>query len=197
MKKRSQNLVFAAFAVCGCLFLCCVVASAQDKPAKVPMISEGMNIPEHAFDAVGSSAERKYLGVKKSGAFSLCDVKAKINVVEFFSFYCTHCRKQAEVMNEIYRRVQKDKTLSDNIKMIGINAAGDQKQTETWRDTHHVPFPLVPDPEQVIYKKYGRPPVPCTLFVDGCGKVLAVHLGAAEDTDVFFRQLTEAYQKAK
>ncbi len=154
-----------------------------------------MSLPQFTLNAPGSSDEQKYLGLKDMEPFSWSQISAKIIIMELFSFYCPHCRKQGPVLNQIYTFIQQDTTLANGIKMLGIAAGGDQSKVDMWKSSLHVPFPLYPDPDTSIWQKLGKPGVPCTLIVTNSGKVLAVHYGATENTDELFRQIKEIYEK--
>jgi len=162
---------------------------------KVKTISEGMILPQFTLNAPGSSDEQKYLGLKDMEPFPWSQISAKIIILEIFSFYCPHCRKQGPVLNKIYKFIQQDPELANNIKMLGLAAGGDQSKVDMWRSSLHVPFPLYTDPDTSIWQKLGKPGVPCTLIVTSSGKVLAVHYGATEDTEEFFRQIKKIYEE--
>ena len=87
--------------------------------------------------------------------------------------------------------------MSKDIKMVGIAAGARKSETEGWKTALHVPFPLFSDPETSIWQKLGKPGVPCTLFVNSTGKVLAAHLGATEDVEAFFREIKKYYDENK
>lgn len=196
MNNRKTAIFLIFLVVCGYFELSGISAFGEDKPAKKTIISKGISLPEFTINALNPAENRKYLGIEGNEPFSLSQVSAKIIVLEIFSYICTHCRKQALVLNDVYERIKQDKGVANGIKIIGIAAASEQSQVDKWRATFNTPFPLIPDPKQKIYTKFGRPPVPCTLFVDSNGKVLSVHFGAAEDTDAFFRELMNAYKEA-
>ncbi len=177
------------------IYWVCPGSRALGEPAFKQIIVKGETLPELTLDAPDSAENRAYLGIEGREPFSLYQVSARIIILEIFSYLCTHCRRQALVLNDVYERIQNDKTVTKGVKIIGIAAACDQKQVDKWKDTFDAPFPLIPDPKQKSYTKLGRPPVPCTLFVDAEGTILAVYFGAAEDTDAFYQKLLDAYKE--
>jgi len=160
-------------------------------------IAAGMDLPQFTLDAPVSEVDQKYLGLSEREPFSLSQISARIFVIEIFSMYCPHCRKQGPILNKIYKFIQEDKVLKNGVKMLGIMAAGDQSKVDKWKTTLHVPFPIFPDLQTTIWQKFGKPGVPCTLIVNISGKVLEVHYGASEDTEAFFRQIKKLYTEQK
>lgn len=197
MNNKKLTVCFLALAVIICWGLDSVSSLGSEKADKVEIITVGMNLPQFELNAPGSSSEQKYLGLKDCEPFSWSQISAEVIIIEIFSIYCPHCRKQGPVLNKIYKFIQEDSELKDNIKMIGIAAGGDQKKVDRWKTTLHVPFPLYPDQETAIWQKLGKPGVPCTLIVENSGKIMAIHYGATEDTEDFFRQIKKLYEEQK
>lgn len=197
MKKRNKVIrpVILSFVIY--LILPCFPAFGGEGPEEAKAISSGMDLPQFVLDAPGSTDEREYLGVTESRPFSVSQISAKIIVLELFSIYCPHCRKQAAVLNKIYEFIKQDPQLSNGIKMVGIAAGARKSETDGWKTSLNVPFPLFPDQETTIWQKLGKPGVPCTLIVTSTGKVLATHLGATEDIEVFFREIRQYYNEHK
>jgi peroxiredoxin len=196
MHNHGKAVFFILLVVCSYLGLLSITAFGNDKPAKKFIISKGVNIPEFTVNTLDSKKHREYLGIEGLEPFPFSQVSAELIVLEIFSYICTHCRKQALVLNDVYNRIKQDKSVANSIKIIGLAAASNQAQVDKWKTTFNTPFPLIPDPKQKIYMKFGRPPVPCTLFLNSHGKVLAVHFGAAKDIDVFFQELLNARKEA-
>ena len=197
MNNKKLTACFFALAAIICWGLNSGSAIGDEKADKVETVDTGMTLPQFELNAPGSSDEQTYLGLKDRAPFSWSQISAEIIIMEIFSIYCPHCRKQGPVLNKIYKFIQEDPALKDGIKMIGIAAGGDQKKVDRWKTTLHVPFPLYPDPETTIWQKLGKPGVPCTLIVTDSGKIMAVHYGATEDTEDFFRQIKKIYEEQK
>jgi peroxiredoxin len=185
---------FSCMTVLIFLGLSCPPTYATEEESAPEIISVGMNLPQITLDAPATKKHREYLSLKTSEPFSLSQVPAKLIVLEIFSVYCPHCRKQAPKLNKVYNLIQHDMELSPDIKMIGIAAAGDVNKTDKWKTTLHVPFPLFADLNSVVWEKLGKPGVPYTLLVSRSGKVLSTHSGVTEDTDEFFRHLKKVFR---
>ncbi len=167
-----------------------------DETIEVPAcISEGKILPKITLLAPCSAQEKQYLGLNKLETFTLSQIQSKLIVLEVFSVYCPHCRKQAPKLNKIYKLVQDDSLLSNNVKMIGIASGAKQDNVDKWKAALHVPYPIFSDKEAIIWNKFGKPGIPCTMLVDGKGKVLAIHLGVTEDEEHLFNQIKEKLEE--
>jgi hypothetical protein len=184
-------------AVLSCWGLNLPSAFGDEKKGKDKILSTGKILPKFQLNAPGSLDEQKYLGLEDSEPFYWSQISAEIIILEIFSIYCPHCRQQGPVLNRIYKFIQEDAALKDGIKMIGVAAGGDQEKVGRWKTTLHVPFPLFPDPETTLWQKLGKPGVPCTLIFTKSGKILAIHYGATENTENFFREIKKLYEEGK
>ena len=178
-----------------CLLCCisfgvyCYQAHAAEKKQGDKAFSAGKTLPQFKLSAPASPEEQQYLGLKKREPFVLSQISSKLFIFEIFSFFCPHCRKQAPILNRVYKFIQEDPDLVNDIKMIGIAAKNNRDQVDTWKMYFHVPFPLFPYPKGDIWQKIGKPDTPCTLVLTASGEVLSTHLGATEDIEGFFREI--------
>ena len=152
-------------------------------------ISAGMDLPQFELDTPHADKDRQYLGLKKSKTFSLSEIPAKLIVLEIFSVYCPHCKKQAGNLNKLYHLVHHNPEISKDIKMISIATGSDRGKAANWKKTLEVPFPVIADPYIEIHKKLGKPGVPLTLVIKNSGKVMSTHTGVTEDVDELLRSL--------
>jgi peroxiredoxin len=183
--------------ICIYLFFLFVSTTVAKESKKAQTISPGMNLPQFMLNLPDSESEQKYLGLEEVKSFNLLQIPAKIIVLEIFSIYCPHCRLQAPELNKVYNFIKQDSELSNGIKMVGIAAGARKNEVAGWKKTLHVPFPLFPDAETTIWKKFGKPGVPCTLVVSGSGKVLAAHFGHTPNIEDFFCQVKKFYHEQR
>ena len=109
--------------------------------------------------------ERDYLGLSGAGSFRIPQIKARMVILELFSMYCPICQKDAPGVNELYQMIQKDPGWRDKIKMIGIATGNSVYETEVFKKTYQVPFPLFPDPDFSAHKAYGEARTPSFVVV--------------------------------
>ena len=83
-------------------------------------ITVGEILPQFTLTAPGSKEVQQYLGLKEAAPFSLSQVPAKLFLIEIFSTTCTTCMKSAPGLNKLYKFIQNDQVLRNDIKMLGI-----------------------------------------------------------------------------
>lgn len=174
------------------LLLFVIPASAQaPQPA-------GRNVPFPVFQlpAPQDELEAAYLGVPEAAAFSVGQINSQIVLIEIMSAYCPYCQRVAPLVEDVYQRIQKDRTLKGKIKMIGIGMTNSAYELDTFKKRFNVPFPLFADPSGEISKKFSVPGTPTFIGVklDGKGGCREVFYrpGAFRDTDQFMAELTKA-----
>ena len=183
------------------LFLCTASCTDETKDSNVnystpSAIADGKELPKFKLIARSSAQERQYLGLKEDiQIFSISEVSAKIMIIEIFSINCPSCRMQAPILNNIYKFIEYNDKLSGGIKMIGIAAGCDYADLEKWKSSMSIPFPLFPDENYIVWQQLGKPGIPCTLLINGKGKVLASHFGVTKNEEDLFRQIKKLYKQ--
>lgn len=158
-------------------------------------VSSGQNLPQFTLDVPDSVELQEYLGLKNLKSFSISQIPAKLILLEVFSIYCHVCHKQAPLVNKLYKFIQEDSDLRNDIKIIGIGAGGKPRDLVPYEKKFRVPFPVFPDPYLDIHKKLGSPGVPFIIVVTNAGKVLFTHVGLIEDAEEFFGQIKKFHKQ--
>ncbi len=183
------------------LFLCTAGCTDESKEPNIDystpsVMADGKELPKFKLIIRSSTQERQYLGLKEDlEIFSISEVPAKLILLELFSVNCPNCKMQAPKLNDVYKLVQYNNDISHGIKFIGIGVGCDYTVLEKWKASMHIPFPLFPDENYIVWQQLGKPGIPCTLLIDGKGKVLASHFGVTEDEEDLFRQIKEIYKQ--
>ena len=135
-----------------------------------------------------NKSHMEYLGINGSPGetFSITDIKTDILLIELFSMYCPYCQAEAPLVNEFYElATAQEKEKGIRIKLIGLGASNTQFEVEYFRDTYDVPFPLFPDKDLSMYKKFGGEGTPgfigC-LFKEGKEPVIIVRQSGGFET---------------
>ncbi len=102
---------------------------------------------------------------------------------------------QAPKLNNLYKLIQHNDEIAGGIKFIGIGVGCNQADLEKWKALMHVPFPLFPDANSIVWKQFGKPGVPTTLLIDRNGKVLSSYLGVNKDEENLFCQIKKFYEQ--
>ena len=159
-------------------------------------IADGKELPNFRITLRHSAQERQYLGLKENlEIFSVSEVSAKIILIEIFTINCPSCRKQAPILNNVYKFVEYNDELSSGVKMIGIAVGCDYAELIKWKSSMSIPFPLFPDENYIVWQQLGKPGIPCTILVNAEGKVLATHFGVTKNEEDLFRQIKKLYKK--
>ena len=111
---------------------------------------EKTRFPDIKFPVPSDKPEREYLGISGKNTFMVGDINAEIVIIEVFSFYCPTCQAQAPRVNELYNNIQADSNLKDRVKMIGIAATNSPFEARSFKESHHVPFPVFSDEDAEI-----------------------------------------------
>jgi len=178
MRNNNKRLILLFFVVVvASLFAC---ASLKDKDRDECPIDSGTAVkwvpdgstgfPVFDLPISGSEAEKGYLGLKGSGTFKVGQIRARVVIIEVFSFYCPHCQRSAAQINDLYRMIETRADLKGKIKMIGIGAKNSAYEVDAYKERYQVPFPLFPDEEMEITEKLGVKGTPTFIGVKVDGK---------------------------
>ena len=149
----------------------------------------GSVLPRFQMETPPDEADKKYLGIGKSGKFTWQQINAQVLLVEIIGVYCPQCHRQAPGFNRLFQRIQKDPRLAPKVKMLAIAAGGSATELGYVKQEFPIPFPIIRDTQYEIHKLLGEPRTPFTLLIDRKGKVLFTHLGVIEDMESFFNQI--------
>jgi hypothetical protein len=195
MKKRG----WLFFLILLLIFLIPVGVSAVGKPAKVAQL--GDIFPPFSFPPPVSSEDLNYLGLTEAKAFTIGDIKADLVVVELLNVYCTSCQKQAPIYTEVFQVVEKDPTMKDKVKWMGVGIGNNEKEVEFFRKARGVVFPIVTDLRFDLYEAVGGKGgirTPFTLLVrkdeKGRGIVVDSHMGFRRDKEEIIEGIKAALQ---
>lgn len=178
-----------------CLVFCILSGLSCYKAYGAEPISCGLNLPEFTMDALDPTQARQYLRLENPKRFSISQIPAKLVLIELFSLYCTVCQRHAPTANKLYRCIQRDSVLCEDIKMIGIGTGNNQREVSFYKTKFRVRFPLFTDPNFDIHKKFGEPRTPFTILATNSGKVLMTHFGIVQDLDAFLRQIRKFHKQ--
>ena len=179
---RIKKLIFSLSIICASMSFLYGSAITEINP-----ISKPEQFPDLTFENILSKDERAYLGISRKKFLSFKEIKGYLILVELTSTYCTSCKKNIPILNEIYQRIQKDPKLKGKVKVIGIAIGNNRKEVESLKNGYKILYPLLTDPNFSAHKALGEPRVPYTMFVkrDVKGKniILKVHKGVVESAD--------------
>ena len=199
MKKRNKRLIFFLVIVIAPFLFACASAPVGDEcpvvtdTATKSVSADGPGFPIFELPIPGNEGEKGYLGLSGSGTFRVGQIKARVVIMEVFSFYCPHCQRSAAQINDLYRMIEGRADLKGKIKMIGIGAKNSAYEIDAYKERYHVPFPLFPDEDMEITEKLKVKGTPTFIGVkvDGKGNQKQVYFGEGgfQDNQKFLTEI--------
>ena len=175
MKKSTNPLILFLSIVITPFLFACASASLKDECPIAPdtatsVKADGSNLPIFELPMPVTEGEKGYLGLSGSGNFKIGQIKARVVIIEVFSFYCPHCQRTAAQINDLYRMIEERADLKGKVKIIGIGAKNSAYEIDAYNERYHVPFPLFPDEDMEITEKLGVKGTPTFIGVKVDGK---------------------------
>jgi len=103
------------------------------------------------------SSEKDYLGLTRSGDFTLQHIKADKVIIEVLSMYCPICQGEAPKVNKLHKMIQQDPKLSGRVKLIGVGVGNTPLEVGIFKNRYKVTFPIFPDDDFGIQKGFQHP----------------------------------------
>jgi len=156
---------------------------------------KGEVLPDMKITVPQNAIDRSYLGLERSGVFTIPQIKATIVIVEIFSMYCPYCQKEAPEINRLYSIIEGNPNLKDKVKLIGIGAGNSSYEVGVYKKKYNVPFPLFPDEDFSIHKCIGEVRTPYFLGVkinnDGTHRIFYSQLGKFKGAELFLELMLQ------
>lgn len=111
--------------------------------------------------------------------FDLQKNHGKVTLVNFWAYWCGHCKVEMLVLDEIYREYK-----SQGLEVIGINIDHKKNLRKTKKIASLVSYQnsLFSDAIKISFKKPSA--VPITYVIDKNGKIVKEIRGSAEKSDI-------------
>ena len=108
-------------------------------------------------------------------SFDLSQWRGHVVVVNFWGSWCTECREETRALEQVHRD-----TADQGVQFLGINVREDRPRALAYNREHHVTYPSLFDPSQLLGLRFpGVPPnaTPSTIVLDRQGRIAARHSG--------------------
>ena len=153
-------------------------------------------LPEVILELPESQEHREYLGINgvPGEEFQLTDIATDILLIELFSMYCPYCQAEAPLINEFYELASaREKEDGLRIRVIGLGASNTQFEVEFFQDKYGVQFPVFPDEDLSLYKKFKGEGTPGFIGIvyqeNGPPQIILRQSGGFETADEFLNRL--------
>jgi len=177
--KMFLSIIAAVFLVLPAMHIC----TAENIPEK------GSSFPSITLPVPEKDAEKAYLGLTGKGTFTISQIKAEVVIVEIYSMYCPYCQKEAPIVNDLYKAIDKKPGLKEKIKIIGIGAGNTTFELDIFRNQYKIQFPLFADESFAVHKKVGEVRTPhffvLKMNTDGSNKIIYSKTGSIQDSAQF------------
>jgi hypothetical protein len=91
--------------------------------------------------------------------------------------------------------IQQDPALAQDIRVLAIAVADNQKRADDYKARLKVPFPIFPDEKGELYYALKQPIIPSTLLTTTSGRVLMNHDGLIKDFDELLAKIKESLKE--
>ena len=178
------------------LFLVLILLSTFPLSAAAGPPKTGDDLPKISLPSPADQKDKDYLGISGPDKFTVRQIQAPVILIQILSMYCPHCQKEAPNVNILFKMIEDNAELKDKIKIIGVGATNSAYETKLFRKKYKVPFPVLPDPDLLVYKQIGgEMGTPYFIGVsndpDGQPKVIYSAAGSPGDMAEFLKTLRQ------
>lgn len=189
MRFQSKSLLKLTYSI-----LLGVFFSTAAHGENLPLIKPGDTFPEVLLTLPAQSKGRAYLGVGDKETFFVSDIQADLILVEIMNINCPSCQRQAPIYNKLYSLIESSKETTGRIKMLAIGAGNRSEYIKEFQDHFKAPYPIIEDPEMVVYDAIGKSPVPFAILIrpglEGRkGIVVQTHKGLKKDHESMYNEM--------
>jgi peroxiredoxin len=123
-----------------------------------------------------SSVDQVTGSLLDGSAFNLSQWRGHVVVINFWGSWCSPCTQEVPSLEAVYRDNEKN-----GVEFLGVDIKESPASAESFIRTHHVTYPSLSDPSNLIALRFhGLPPnaTPTTVVLDREGRIAARHSGS-------------------
>lgn len=133
-----------------------------------------IQVSSHAADTlvIGDPVPDFTLKSSQGQNLRLSEFKGNVVLINFWATWCTPCRKELPMLDELYIRYQRA-----GFALLGINIDVDAAKPKAMIAQLNFSFPSLFDSENKVSQLYSIDAMPTTLLLDRQGRLRYVHFG--------------------
>jgi thiol-disulfide isomerase/thioredoxin len=103
------------------------------------------------------------------------DFPGEVVVVDFWATWCTPCRAQAAILEELHAEYA-----GRGVRFLAVDVAEDRQMVEEFVAENPFPYPVLLDPEDRLSALLGLVALPTLMVVDTEGEVIYLEAGLVD-----------------
>jgi peroxiredoxin len=123
----------------------------------------------------------------QGGTFDSSTAAGQVLVIDFFAGYCRPCQRKLPQLEALHRR-------QPHLSVVGVSLDETDAAARKSMAKHHLTFPVVHDPGNVLAGRLRVTELPVSFVVDGQGRIRWV--GGPEQSDGALAQAVAAFTGA-
>lgn len=169
----------------GVLFLVLFLSSSLW--GEVKPIGFAISFPDFPLMTPLSKELQTYLGIPFKKRYRVREFRGDLFLIEYLNTYCVNCIRQAPILNEVFRTIEKDPKLKGKVKIVGFAAGNTPEEVDQYKKEYGIPYPIFPDPNFNAHQAVGSPRTPFLIWVrkdkEGNPIVVSTHLGLMDSPE--------------
>lgn len=194
MRKR-------AFVLINLLFLIFLFSTSFGRAKECLPAQLGDPFPSFTLKNNLSKKENKVLQLPLQESISLKDFTSEIIFIELLNVYCHTCQLQVPIINQLWDKVQSNKTLKSKVTILGITVGNNAKEITKFQKSFKAHYPILADPSKEVFDCLGNlkgTPQVYLLRKDPSGKwyIIYHHRGAVNSYETYLRKIREFFKSS-
>ena len=113
------------------------------------------------------------------GELGPADYLGQVLLVEFWATWCTPCRAQAEILEELYAELS-----ADGVAFLAVSLGEEEATVREFVEDRPFPYPVLIDPADTLSPQLGIYALPTVMIVDTSGQIAYLRLGLSTEGDL-------------